>query len=119
MSLLHHLTPLDFQLADIAGEGGSNMTCEHPDFLAALDGNLLSHLPKVRHLCLAGPYDALIGGLHKREPIPFGSLDMPQLRVFELEWARVEGEVTKFIKEHLERLERICLKDCFADDIRH
>ncbi len=92
------------------------MTCEHQDFLAALDRNLFSYLPKARHLRLAGQYDALVGGFHKREPIPFGSLDMPQLRVFELKWARVEGEVTKFIKEYLERLDRICLRHCFANE---
>lgn len=115
-TLLGNIKELDIQLAEIPGGGASNMTCNHQLFVSLLEDNFLGDLLNVEHLRVAGREDACIGSYkHKyREPIAWQSIQLPKIRVFELEWSRIDDEASLVVETSLETLERVYLRDCFA-----
>lgn len=120
-ALLGCIGTLIIQLAEIPGNGASNITCDHQAFLTRLEEYFLDHLPNVKHLRLAGRADACIGGSHEaeREPITWKSIRISKIRIFELEWSRIDEEAALFVEEHLESLEKVHLRDCFASSKLH
>ena len=119
--LMSKLRTVNFQLAGFEGNGGINMTYAHQEFLCELAHGWFNGVPNLERVRVAGRADACIGGCPRPqaqhqypEPIKWGSIEIPKLKAFELEWSRIDKGVPVFIERHLKSLEKIVLKHCFA-----
>jgi hypothetical protein len=112
-SLLGSLKKFEISLAEVNGRFGT-MTNAHNGFLYYFPYAFFQHLTSVQDLRVAGTEDAIIGSSDTLEPIDWTSLQLPNLRSFEIEYSHILDGLCGFFTNHANTLERICLKNCFG-----
>ncbi|KAF4444397.1 hypothetical protein F53441_11145 [Fusarium austroafricanum] len=112
-SLLRGLESFEISLAGVEDRGNGTITTAHQAFISLFPDMFLKYLNSVKFLRLTGTRDAIIGSEGFVEPIDWASLSLP-LTSFELEYSHTSDDLIKFLFNHADKLEKICLRNCIA-----